>query len=134
MNVVSLLGRFTRDNELRHPQSGMAILSNTVAVNRMKKDESDFISVKAFDKTAENINKFFGKGSLICIQGHIQTGKYTDKDNRTVYTTDVIIDRWDFTGERKNDTYAERMGDGITSPAGSAEFAEITDDDESLPF
>lgn len=100
------------------------ILTNTLAVNRMKKDEADFISVKAVDKTAENINKFFNKGSLICIQGHIQTGKYENKEARTVYTTDVIIDRWDFTGERREEIQTNN----------NAEFIGIEDDsNDQLP-
>lgn len=126
MNTTILLGRFTRDNDVRYSQSGMAILTNTIAVNRMKQDEADFISVKAFDKNAENINKYFNKGNLICIQGHIQTGKYENSEGRMIYTTDVIIDRWDFTGEKKADNNQATTRN---------EFEELKDiEDIDLPF
>lgn len=106
MNKTILMGRITKDLEVRMSQSSMALLSFTVAVNRAFKKEgeekqSDFIMCKAFGKTAENIAKFFSKGALIAIEGRIQTGSY-DKDGAKVYTTDVIVDQFHFTGEKKD--------------------------------
>jgi single-strand DNA-binding protein len=114
--------------EIRYSQSAepIAILRNSIAVNRMKKDEADFISVLAFGKTAENIDKFFKKGDLIAIQGHIQTGKY-DKDGTTIYTTEVIIDRFHFTGGKKEESAEPQKYD----PVG---VSEVVEDDSDLPF
>lgn len=103
MNSVQLMGRITKDLDLKTSQSGTSFMSFTVAVNRKfsKEKETDFISCKAFGKTAENIAKFFSKGSLIAVEGRIQTGSY-EKDGNRVYTTDVIVDGFHFTGEKKD--------------------------------
>ena len=102
MNKVIIGGRWTRDPDLSH-SGELAIVRGTVAVDRrFKKDgeaTADFITVKAFGKTAEAIGKYFTKGQKILATGHIQTGSY-EKDGRKVYTTDVIIDEWEF-GESK---------------------------------
>jgi len=121
MNKVVLMGRITKELELKYSQGGMALLSFTVAVNRRKKDEVDYISCKAFDKTAENINKFFGKGALIAVEGRIQTGSY-EKEGKKIYTTDVMVDGFHFTGEKKGDN-------------GQATAIEpMMVDEEELPF
>lgn len=98
MNKTILLGRLTADPELRVMQDAnqTAVTRFRLAVNRRKKDEADFISCVCFGKTAENIEKFFKKGSPILICGHIQTGSYKNKDGKTVYTTDVVADEFDF--------------------------------------
>lgn len=98
MNKAILLGRLTADPELRVMQDAnqTAVTRFRLAVNRRKKDEADFISCVCFGKTAENIEKFFRKGSPILICGHIQTGSYKNKDGKTVYTTDVVADEFDF--------------------------------------
>jgi len=133
MNNVILCGRFTRDHDLRYSQASepMAILSNSLAVGRKyKKDETDFINIKAFGKTAENINKFFSKGRLILIRGHIQTGSYENKEGRKIYTTDVIIDDFEFTGEKKQESNSPTY-----TP--QPEYAAISEDvleDDDLPF
>ena len=106
LNKVFLLGRITKDLELKYSQSNVALLSFSVAVNRKfvkegEEKQADFIMCKAFGKTAENINNFFGKGKLILVEGRIQTGSY-EKDGQRVYTTDVIVDGFDFTGEKKD--------------------------------
>lgn len=102
MNKVVLLGRLTKDVELRYSANGeTAIARFTVAVSRRgKKDEADFIQCKAFGKTAELIEKYFRKGSQICIVGRIETGSYDDKDGKKVYTTDVICEDFDFIGKK----------------------------------
>lgn len=125
MNSVHIMGRITKDLELKYAKDGeMALLSFTVAVNRRKKDEADFINVKAFSKNAENIAKFFGKGRLIAIDGRIQTGSYDNKEGQKVYTTDVIVDGFHFTGEKKQES--------SVSDANEAGFYPIID--EELPF
>jgi len=104
MNRVVLIGNLTKDPELNFTAgSGTAVARFTVAVARMKKGESDFLSCIAFGKTAETIAQYFFKGSKIAIEGHIQTGSYDAKDGTKRYTTDVIVDRFEFVGNSKND-------------------------------
>lgn len=95
MNSVSLMGRMTKEPEIRETSTGTKVLRFTLAVNRQKKEDgADFISCVAFNKTAEIIAKYSGKGLMLGVNGHIQTGSY-DRDGQTVYTTDVIVDRTD---------------------------------------
>jgi single-strand DNA-binding protein len=115
------MGRITKDLEIKMSASNMAILKFTVAVNRRKKGEADFINCLAFDKTAENIQAYFKKGSMIAIEGRIQTGSYENKEGQKVYTTEVIVDAFHFTGEKK----IEATETGFTA-------LEATADDEML--
>lgn len=94
-NNVNLVGRFTADIDLKYTNNGMAIADFSLAVDR-NKEETDFIRCKTFGKTAENIANFFKKGDLIAVNGSIQTGKYTNKEQRTIYTTDVVVDTFAF--------------------------------------
>ena len=135
MNKVQLIGRLTKDVEVRYSQGDtqMAIARFTVAVDRRgKNNEADFISCVAFGKTAEFIEKYFSKGNRIGICGHIQTGSYTDKDNKKVYTTDVIADEAEFV-ESKGQGGAEQAA---AKPAVNDDgFMDIPDNiDEDLPF
>ena len=96
MNTVVLLGRLSRDPEMRYAQGdqGTAIASFSLAVDRRYKKEgqptADFINCKAFGKTAEIIGKYCTKGKQIALTGEIQTGNYTNKEGKKVYTTDII--------------------------------------------
>lgn len=100
MNKVILVARLCGDPELKFIQgSGKAVTKFTVAVDRFKKGEADFIRCVAFDKTAETIANYLVKGSQIALEGKIQTGSYDDKDGKKVYTTDVIVERFDFCGK-----------------------------------
>lgn len=101
MNSVVLIGRLTRDPELRYTAgSQMAVASFTVAIDRPVRaggeKQTDFPRVTVFGKQAENCEKFLAKGRLVGVQGRIQTGSYTNKDGVTVYTTDVVADRVEF--------------------------------------
>jgi single-strand DNA-binding protein len=132
MNKVHIMGRICRDLELKfsNAQEPVAILSFSVAVNRkFKKEgqpEADFINVKAFGKTAENIQKFFSKGKMIQITGRIQTGSY-EKDGVKVYTTDIMAEEFNFTGEKKEDGSVQKTTEG---------FYPINEniEDDDLPF
>jgi single-strand DNA-binding protein len=133
MNKTIIMGRICKDLELRYSQSNVALLSFNVAVNRkfVKEGEdrqTDFISCKAFGKTAENISKYFSKGKLILIEGRIQTGSY-DKDGVKIYTTDVIVEGFDFTGEKKQE---QEQGDACEPNPFSSSLTSEEDDD--LPF
>lgn len=129
MNKVMLMGRLTRDPDVRYTQTAepMAVVRFPLAVNRRFKRENeaeaDFISCVAFGKTGEFINKYFHKGNMLAICGHIQTGSY-EKDGKKVYTTDVIIDEAYFTGEKASGTSDN------TAPY----TAEPVSDDEDIPF
>ena len=101
MNSVVLIGRLTRDPEVRYTASTqMAVASFTVAIDRPVRaggeKQTDFPRVTVFGKQAENCEKYLAKGRLIGVQGRIQTGSYQNKDGVTVYTTDVVADRVEF--------------------------------------
>ena len=109
MNNVILMGRLTADPELRQTQSGISSCRFTIAVNRKFKNkdtdqyEADFISCVAWRQTAEFVSRYFSKGSMICVSGSLRTGSYTDRNYSDVthYTTDVMVDGVEFTGEKK---------------------------------
>lgn len=131
MNIVALIGRLTRDPDTRwtagdNPQ---AVARLTIAVDRrFKRDEADFISCVAFGKNAEFIHKYFGKGSKIAIRGHIQTGSYTNKEGKKVFTTNVVIDEQDFVESKKHETQNPQDNQ-------SEGFMDIPDGvEEHLPF
>lgn len=140
MNNVSLMGRLTADPELKTTQNGISYCRFTVAVNRYSKDgedTADFISCVAWRSTAEFICKYFLKGSKIALSGSIQTGSYTDKDGRKVYTTDVNTDKIFFCESKKDGNSENNTKSGKARKARKEEpiddevFEEISDD---LPF
>ena len=101
MNRVCLIGRLTTKPELRNLPSGIATTRFTLAVNRnfsnaQGEREADFITIVAWRNQAENICKFLDKGSLVSVEGRIQTGSYDDKDGKRVYTTEVVADQVNF--------------------------------------
>ena len=115
MNSVSLMGRLTRDPELRYTaNTQMANARFVVAVNRKLSKEkrqeaenngyptADFISCMAWGKTAENIGNYFKKGQRIAVSGHIQTGSYENQQGQRIYTTDVVVDSFDFVESNKD--------------------------------
>lgn len=126
MNTVNIVGRLTRDPSGRTVNSAakgeLRVVSFTVAVNRRTKGEADFISCQAWGKKAENIERYTHKGDRISITGRIQTGSYTDKEGRTVYTTDVMVEDFDFLEPKKGIDERDPVDD--FQPA----------DDEGLPF
>ncbi len=96
MNSVQLIGRLTKDPEVRYAKDNMAVATFAVAIDRGKDKGADFPRVTVFGKQAENCEKYLHKGLLVGIQGRIQTGSYTNKNGDKVYTTDVIADRVEF--------------------------------------
>lgn len=107
INNVVLVGRITRDVELRMSDSGKAYTTFSLAVNRAFKgqdgqQQADFINCKVFGKQAENLARYCGKGSLIGVLGSIQTGKYQGKDGNTVFTTDVMVQNVQFLDTKNN--------------------------------
>lgn len=103
MNKVIILGKLTKDSELRYTESELAICDFTLAVDReYKKDETDFINCKAFSKLGETINKYTHKGDMIAVCGRINTGSY-EKDGKKVYTTNVVVDQVKFLQAKKEE-------------------------------
>ena len=103
MNHVTLKGRISREPEIKTTASGTQFARLSIAVDRYAKAgeqrTADFIPCTAWGRTAEFIGKYFTKGKEILAEGRIQTGSYTDKDGKKIYTTDVVIDRVDFCGK-----------------------------------
>lgn len=147
MNKVILMGRLTRDPEVRYSQgeNSMAIARYSIAVDRRQTrnnndgQTADFINCVAFGKNGEFAEKYFRKGTKILITGRIQTGSYTNKDGVKVYTTDIVVDEQEFAESKStsgdNGGY---MGGNMSRPepigAGDG-FMNIPDGiDEELPF
>ncbi len=147
MNKVILMGRLTRDPDIRYSQgeNAMAIARYTLAVDRrFKRDASgqeqsaDFISCVAFGKTAEFAERYLRQGTKLVVEGRIQTGSYTNKDGQRVYTTEVVVENCEF-AESKNSasdggSYASSRPEPVNA-AGDG-FMNIPDgvEDEGLPF
>ena len=124
MNKVVLMGRLTKEPEVRRTTEDKAVARFTVAINRRgNNEETDFINCVAFGNTAEVIEKYFSKGNRICVAGRIRTDSYTNKDGAKVYTTDVVVDELDF---------VEAKGD--TNPSSAPVDNGFTPIDEMLPF
>ena len=143
MNSVALIGRLTRDPEVRYgAASQTAVARFSIAVDRARaaregEPTADFINIVCFGKTAELVEKYMNKGRLVGITGRIQTGSY-EKDGRKVYTTDVIADRVEFLdrGDKASEGgQSYTGGQNAAAPSGPAVpegFAQLTDDD--IPF
>lgn len=146
MNVVVLVGRLTRDPDIRYTNEAepRCIARFTLAVDRgYKKDgqqAADFIGCTVFGKAAEAVEQYVRKGTKICLEGRIQTGSYTDRDGKKIYTTDVIANHWEFAESRKAQEEAAGQTAGKARTEGKAPedadgFMNIPDSiDEELPF
>ena len=141
LNHVVLMGRMTRDVEVRYSQSQngeMAVGRFSIAVDRYTnsgdENKADFINCVAFGKTAEFISKYFGKGNMLAVIGRITTGSYTNKDGVKVYTTDVVVERASFTGEKREfqDAGVHESQPSIKDSDGFMKVDESIEDE--LPF
>lgn len=104
MNNVNLIGRSTRDIEVKYSSSGKAFCNFNLAVQREQdREECDFISCVAFGKLAEILGRYITKGKQIALVGSIRTNSYKDKEGNTKYSTDVIVDKIDFIGNVKKE-------------------------------
>lgn len=145
MNKVILMGRLTRDPEVRYPQSAepIAIARYTLAVDRRGRRDNgeqtaDFISCIAFRQKAEFAERYLQKGIKIAVVGHILTGSYTNRDGQKVYTTDVVIDEQEFAESKahsqQNNGYQQEPSCPYPPVSGDG-FMNIPDGiDEELPF
>lgn len=151
MNKVIIMGRLTRDPEVHYSQGErqMAIARYTLAVDRRgKKDtnqdaQADFIRCVAFDRAAEFAQKYFRQGQRVLISGHIQTGSYQDRDGKTVYTTDVVIEDQEFADSKGTDNNQRSQAPESSTRSNSRQNSGLPDgfmnlpdgiDDEGLPF
>ena len=148
MNRVILMGRLTRDPEVRYSQGerSMAIARYTLAVDRRGRrsqdgaeQTADFINIVAFDRAGEFAEKYFRQGMRVLVSGRIQTGSYTNKDGQKVYTTDIIADDQEFADSKgaagDGGGYHPTSRPAPTSAIGDG-FMNIPDgvEDEGLPF
>ena len=147
MNKVILMGRLTRDPDIRYTQgeNSMAIARFNLAVDRrIKRDEAggqqtaDFISCVAFGKTAEFYEKYTHQGIKLVIVGRIQTGSYTNKDGIKVYTTEVVVENTEFAESKNSSTEGNYASSARPEPLSETEdgFMSIPDglEDDGLPF
>jgi len=150
LNKIILMGRLTRDPELRRTQSGNAVTSFAIAVDRDFKSQSgeketDFIDIVAWRNTAEFVSKYFTKGRMAVVEGRLQIRDWTDKDGGKRRSAEVVADNVYF-GDSKRDGDSNQ-GNGYQQPAGfnpagapvnvypqPGEFAEIEEEDGELPF
>ena len=144
MNKVILMGRLTRDAEVRYSQgdASTAVARFTLAVDRrFKRDNddqsADFIGCVAFGKTGEFLERYGRKGTKFLVEGRIQTGSYTNKDGQRVYTTDVVVEQVEFAESKASSDNSGYVPANRPSPSGAAGdgFMNIPDGiDEELPF
>jgi single-strand DNA-binding protein len=147
MNQVVLMGRLTRDPELRHTQSGTPVATFSLAVDRgyTPKDggerQTDFIDIVAWRNTAEFVCKYFTKGQMAAVTGRLQIRDWTDKDGNKRRSAEVVADNIYFTESKKSReggaSYASAdKADyaGYQMPVTGSDFAELEDDDGDLPF
>ena len=152
MNKVILMGRLTRDPDIRYTQGDqpMAVARFVLAVDRRFKKEgdqqtADFISCVAFGKTAEFSERYCHQGTKIVVEGRIQTGSYTDREGRKVYTTDVVIEAAEFAeskashaaaGQAQKSENVENKKREVSTGLDADGFMHIPDglEDEGLPF
>lgn len=150
LNKAILMGRLTRDPELRYTQSNMPVASFTLAVDRSRKTEgqpsADFIDIVAWNKQAEFVHQWFAKGALAIVVGRIQTRNWEDKNGNKRVSVEVIADEIQF-GESKKSREANGAGmpaprqnaapaptPGYDLPSGDSDFSELGDDDGEVPF
>lgn len=146
MNSVILMGRLTRDPEVRVSQSGdnsLSIARYTLAVDRKKKrgseeNSADFINIVCFGSNAEFAEKYLKKGTKICLEGRIQTGSYTNKDGQKVYTTEVVAESQEFAESKRTSEEDRDARDRASLEAarvGADGFMDVPDGiEEELPF
>ena len=136
LNRIIIMGRLTRDPDLRHTQSGTAVASFTLAVDRDFKNkqsgekETDFIDVVAWRQTGEFVSRYFTKGRMAVVEGRLQVRDWTDKDGNKRRSAEVIADNVYF-GDSKRDGEAS-ADPGV--PSGEDQFTPMGDDNGELPF
>lgn len=145
LNRIILMGRLTRDPELRQTQSGVSVANFSLAVDRDFKDKAtgekgtDFIDIVAWRQTAEFVSRFFTKGRMAVVEGRLQLRDWTDRDGNKRRTAEVLAEHVYFGDSKRDAEGGAESGGAYTPPpaepgSGGAEFEELTDDDGELPF
>lgn len=156
LNHIVLMGRLTRDPELRRTASGVAVASFTIAVDRdfsgkEGEKETDFVDIVAWRQTGEFVSKYFSKGRMAVVEGRLQIRKWKNKDGENRYSTEVVADHVYFGDSKKEETNSNSAsngggyGGGYNAPnyqapeypgypAPGSDFATLDDDDAQLPF
>ena len=138
LNVAIIMGRLCGDPELKMTASGNSVVAFTVAVDRSyakqgEERKADFIKVIAWNKTAEFISQYFRKGSMIAVQGRIQTRSYEDKNGNKREAVELVASEVSFCGSKKDDSDIRAAAPNFSGNASVADFIEIPSDDD-LPF
>ncbi len=144
VNNVVLVGRITRDPELRHSASGSAVCSFSLAINRNFKNqageyEADFVNCVAFNQTANLMEQYVNKGQLISVQGRLQSRSYDDNTGRKVYVTEVVCNTVSFLESKRSMDNSASIPD-MSSPAPQtnqtfeSQDVDVSIDDDDLPF
>lgn len=144
LNHITIMGRMTRDPELRRTGSGVAVASFTVAVDRDFADknsgekETDFIDCVAWRQTGEFVSKHFPKGKMIVVSGRLQMRSWTDKDGNKRKTAEIVADNVYFGDSKRDESSSQQNGGfnptGYASNTPASDFAMLDDDDAQLPF
>ena len=136
MNKVVLIGRLTKDPELRYAAgSGTAICRFTLAISRQfKKDETDFINCIAFNKQGETIAQYLTKGRQLAVTGNIRTGSYEGQDGVKRYTTDVIVESFEFIGNNNSNNQGNQGTWNQPEDTGMGFGEEVPTDYGDMPF
>ena len=154
LNKIIIMGRLTRDPELRHTQTGTAVASFSLAVDRDFKDKAtgdrttDFIDVVAWRQTGEFVSRYFTKGRMAVVEGRLQIRDWTDKDGNKRRSAEVVADNVYFGDSKRDAESAGPYRGGYSAPSGGRspapsgfgapdmgdQFAELSDDDGELPF
>lgn len=137
MNSICIMGRVTKDIELKTTQSGVSVASFNVAVDRKRADkdgnrQTDFLTCVAWRSSAEFVAKWFRKGDRIGVEGELQTRKYTDKNGNSRTAYEIVVDNAYFCESKNNGQNDQHNVVPFTPPVETPEFEEITDED--LPF
>lgn len=138
LNHITLMGRLTRDVELRRTGSGVPVASFAIAVDRDFADkqsgekETDFIDIVAWRSTADFVSKYFSKGRMIVVSGRLQIRNWTDKDGNKRRTAEVVADNCYF-GDSKNSN-ADTVTISTVPATPASDFAMLDDEDAQLPF
>ncbi len=140
LNVIAIMGRLARDPELRQTTTGKNVASFTLAVDRGRKDENgqnqtDWLNVVAWEKTAEFVCRYFSKGNLIAVTGRLQSRSYQDKNGNNRTAVEVLASQVSFCGEKKQENRQEERRENAPSysQGNDTDFALIEDDGD-LPF
>ena len=153
MNKVFLIGRLSRDPELRHTSSGMAVCQINVAISRRagagRDPETDFINVVVWDKQAENVSKYLAKGRQVAVEGRIQTRSYDNNEGKKTYVTEVVANNVEFLGSASDNSRQQNIDENpfdTDMPSDNIETASVDNDpfaafgekveisDNDLPF